>query len=85
MCFDWFKKDKYSKLTREEVTDAIFELEKELKAFHAILQTQKRNGSARFRSLFYYFFSSALGNPTAASTGNVKAMPCPGLLSPTSL
>lgn len=31
MCFDWFKKDKYSKLTREEVTDAIFELEKELK------------------------------------------------------
>ena len=32
MCFDWFKKDKYSKLTREEVTDAIFELEKELKA-----------------------------------------------------
>jgi predicted nucleic acid-binding Zn-ribbon protein len=32
MCFNWFKKDKYSQLTREEVTDAIFELEKELKA-----------------------------------------------------
>ena len=32
MCFNWGKKDKYSQLTREEVTDAIFELERELKA-----------------------------------------------------
>lgn len=31
MCFNWFKKDKYSQLKREDVTDAIFELEKELK------------------------------------------------------
>lgn len=42
MCFNWFKKDKYSKLTREEVTDAIFELEKELKTLEdSILSSAK--------------------------------------------